>query len=174
MRHPLAIVLAIGVLVTAGATAAAESDDQTLPRLKEAFRAPDFELRGEDGKTYRLSDYRGQVVVLNFWATWCPPCRYEMPSMQRAWLQLKDEGVVILAVNVGEDADTIFGFTADYPVSFPLPMDEEGAVIKQYPVMGLPTTYVIDPQGMATHRAIGGREWDAPALLEQLRAMRRN
>ncbi|KPK37607.1 MAG: alkyl hydroperoxide reductase [Gammaproteobacteria bacterium SG8_47] len=173
MHSLRASAVVISMLVMVAVSPAIGAAEQTLPALKEAFRAPDFELQGEDGKTYRLSDYRGQVVVLNFWATWCPPCRLEMPSMHRAWHKLKGEGVVILAVNVGEDADTIFGFSGDYPVSFPLPMDQDGTVIKQYPVTGLPTTYIISPDGMATHRAVGGREWDAPELLNQLRAMRR-
>jgi peroxiredoxin len=151
---------------------ATEKGNQTLPKLAEPFAAPDFTLKGEDGKTYRLKDYRGKVVILNFWATWCPPCREEMPSMERAWQIIKDKGIVILAVNVGEDADTIFEFTGQYPVTFPLPMDINGEVIKQYPIRGLPTTYIIDPAGRATHRAVGSREWDDPVLLQQLEEMK--
>jgi len=168
----------VGLLVVLGlwATAAlAESPlgfRQSLPRLAEKRLAPDFELPGEDGKSYRLSDYRGRVVVLNFWATWCPPCREEMPSMERARKALTNDGVVLLAVNVGEDADTIFSFTATYPVEFPLLLDRHEKVIKQYPVIGLPTTFVIDPDGYMTHRAIGGRDWDDPGILNALRALR--
>ena len=142
-----------------------------LYSLQEPFPAPEFELKGEDGKLYRLSDYRGQVVILNFWATWCPPCRDEMPSMERAWQKIKGKGIVILAVNMGEDEDAIFEFTGNYPVTFPLPMDSDGAVIKKYPVVGLPTTYIISPEGMVTHRAVGTREWEHPQLLDQLRKM---
>jgi peroxiredoxin len=144
---------------------------QTLPPLAKPFVAPDFSLRGEDGKTYRLSDYRGKVVVLNFWATWCPPCREEMPAMERAHHKVKGGKIAIIAVNVGEDEDAVFGFTGLYPMSFPLPLDTDGSVTKKYPVPGLPTTYIIDPNGTATHRAVGGRNWDDDALLNQLRAM---
>lgn len=146
---------------------------QSLPPVSEKRLAPDFELPDESGKLYRLSDYRGRLVVLNFWATWCPPCREEMPSMERARRAVASDGIVLLAVNVGEDADTIFSFTASYPVQFPLLMDRHEKVIKQYPVIGLPTTFVIDPDGFMTHRAIGGRDWDHPELLRALRALRK-
>lgn len=162
-----------GFLLAASLAIAADAPPQTLPKLTAPFSAPDFSLRGEDGKTYRLSDYRGQVVVLNFWATWCPPCRYEMPSLDRAWNKVKNRKVMILAVNIGENADQIFEFTGQYPVSFPLPMDLDGTVIKSYPVTGLPTTYIVNPEGMATHRIVGSREWDDPALIDALLAMRK-
>lgn len=158
--------------LTAGVDAAAETGKiQTLTPLDKPFIAPDFVLMGEDSKTYRLSDYRGKVVVLNFWATWCPPCRDEMPSLERAYQKIKGEDIVILAVNVGEDGDTVFAFTGQYPVSFPLPLDRDGSVIAKYPVIGLPTTFIIDPRGNVTHRAIGGREWDDDRLLGQLRKL---
>lgn len=146
---------------------ATEKSKQTLPILKP-FPAVDFQLKGEDGKTYRLGDYKGKLVLLNFWATWCPPCREEMPSMERAWQKLQGKNIVFLAVNVGETEEQIFPFTASYPVSFPLLMDQKGVVVKQYPVIGLPTTYIISPAGRVTHRAVGTREWDDQQLLKHL------
>ena len=134
--------------------------------------APDFELSDLDGNPYRLSDYRGQVVIVNFWATWCPPCRAEMPSMQRAWAHLEKEGVLMLGINVGEDEDTVFQFTADYPVEFPLLMDRDSQVINQWPVRGLPTTLVVGPEGTIVYRAIGAREWDDATLLDLVRALK--
>jgi len=166
------IALFVFVMLHTGVAVAAEAQQQTLPALAKPFPAPGFTLQGEDGKTYRLSDYRGKVVVVNFWATWCPPCRFEMPSLERAWSTLKDKDVVVLAINVGESADVIFEFTGQSPMSFPLPMDLDGAVIKQYPVTGLPTTYVINPDGMVTHRAVGSREWDDPQLINALLKLR--
>jgi len=139
--------------------------------LKETFPAANFSLNDINGKTHRLSDYRGKVVVLNFWATWCPPCREEMPSMERARKKLINDDVVILAVNVGEDEDTVFNFTGDYPVEFPLLMDIKGKVIRSYPVKALPTTYIISTDGLVTHRTLGGREWDNDKLLDELRRM---
>ena len=145
---------------------------QTLHVVPQPFPAPEFSLKGEGGKLYRLSDFRGQVVLLNFWATWCPPCRREMPSMERAWKILKDKGVVILAINVGEDEDKVFEFTGQYPVSFPLPLDLDASVVRQYRVTGLPTTYIINPKGLITHRTMGSRDWDQADIIKQLLDMR--
>lgn len=92
--------------------------------------------------------------------------------MQRAWEQLREEGMLMIGINVGEDEDTIFQFTADYPVDFPLLMDSDSAVTGRWPVRGLPTTYVVDPAGRLVYQAIGSREWDDPALLELVRALR--
>lgn len=145
------------------------ADNVERPRLmKKPIPAPSFTLKDMDGNIHKLADYRGQVTVANFWATWCPPCREEMPSMERAWKQLKKENIAMLAINVGEDADTIFTFTADYPVSFPLLMDQDSSVINEWPVRGLPTTFVLDKQGRIVYRVIGGREWDHPQLIEML------
>ncbi len=106
----------------------AQQPGKGLTSLPDRALAPDFQLTDIDGKTHRLSNYRGRVVIVNFWATWCPPCRAEMPSMQRAWQALKPEGIPVLGINVGEDEDTIFEFTANYPVEFPLLMDLDSAV----------------------------------------------
>ena len=144
------------------------AEKQSLPAIAKPFAAPDFNLKGEDGNNYHLSDYRGKVVLINFWATWCPPCREEMPAMERLWQKVQNKNIVILAINVGEDADTIFEFTGQYPVSFPLPMDIDGKVLKSYPVRAFPTTYIINPEGMVTHRAIGSREWDSKWMIEKL------
>lgn len=92
--------------------------------------------------------------------------------MERMWQKIKDKGIAVLAVDVGEDADTVFEFRGTYPVNFPLLLDLDGSVVKQYPVTGLPTTYIINPQGQVTHRAVGSREWDDPKLYEQLLQMR--
>lgn len=169
-----AIVCIVTLLFVTHPGSAQEPVKQTLPRVEQAFTAPDFTLTSESGKTYHLADFRGQVVLINFWATWCPPCRREMPSMDRMWKKIKGKGVQVFAINVGENADTIFEFLGSYPVNFPLLMDLDGSVIKRYPVTGLPTTYIVNPQGQVTHRAVGSREWDDPQLYEQLLAMRKH
>ncbi|MCP4390378.1 MAG: redoxin domain-containing protein [Gammaproteobacteria bacterium] len=164
--------LLAAVLVLSSLPSAAQQAGAGLTRLADAPLAPDFSLLDMDGAVYRLSDYRGRVVIVNFWATWCPPCREEMPSMQRAWEQLRPEGILMFGINVGEDGDAIFQFTADYPVDFPLLMDSDSAVTGQWPVRGLPTTFVVDPAGRLVYQAIGSREWDDPALLALVRALK--
>lgn len=167
MRRVQQRALAFGLLMFGGLLQAA----QTLTPLENQPPAPDFELKDVDGKQHRLSDYRGKVVIVNFWATWCPPCREEMPSMQRAWERLKGDGVVMLAVNVGEDEEQVFTFTADYPVDFPMLLDQDSTVISKWPIKALPTTFVIDQEGRIVYRAVGGREWDDPALLIPVRRL---
>lgn len=152
-------------------THAAAADKPVLTPVPERPPAPDFSLPGPDGRTYRLVDDRGRPVILNFWATWCPPCRAEMPSMQRAHDILAGE-VAVIAVNVGDDAAAIADFLAETPLNFPLPMDLEARVATRYPMVGLPTTFVIDPEGRLVYSAIGEQEWDDPVLLDQVRALR--
>lgn len=93
--------------------------------------------------------------------------------MQRAWERLQSDGVVMLGINVGEDEEKLFTFTADYPVDFPLLLDRDSTVISQWPVKALPTTFIIDAEGRIAYRAIGGREWDDPALLVPVRSLQR-
>lgn len=165
-------VLALWCVVGMASGSAVATTPQTLPAFLDK-PAPEFTLPDTEGQTHRLRDYRGQVVVLNFWATWCPPCREEMPAMERLHEQVAGTGIAVVAINVGEDEDTIFRFTGDYPVTFPLLMDREGTIVEEYPVIGLPTTYIIDPAGIIRHRAVGTREWDAPEVVRELRALLR-
>ncbi len=143
---------------------------QTLTELPDKPLAPAFSLHDLDGKTHQLSDYLGKPVIVNFWATWCPPCREEMPSMQRAWNLIQDEAVM-LAINVGENEDKVFPFLGLYPVDFPILFDSDSSVLKAWPVQGLPTTFVVDPQGRIVYRAIGGRNWDNAEILQKIMAL---
>jgi peroxiredoxin len=169
MRRALSSLLA-GLLAT---SALAATGPQSLTPIPERPVAPEFSLVDAGGKTHRLADYRGRPVIVNFWATWCPPCREEMPSMQRGWEQVREAGVAMLAINVGEDEATVAAFTATYAVDFPLLLDPDSAVAQSWPVKGLPTTFVVDPAGRLVYRAIGGRAWDDPGLLDQVRALKR-
>lgn len=130
--------------------------------------APDFALKNLDGETVTLRQYRGRVVVVNFWATWCPPCRAEMPSMQRAWEVYKDKGIVLLGVDIGETDDRVFQFMADLGLDFPVVLDTDSKVTNAWPVKGLPTTVVVDPKGRMAFRAIGARKWDDAGIIKQL------
>ena len=162
---------AVATLIVIGAPVVAK-DPQTLTPVTGRPLAPDFDLKDPDGKAVRLADFRGKPLIVNFWATWCPPCREEMPSMQRAHAAVSSEGIGLIAINVGEDADTVAQFLSQTPVKFPLPLDETSAVVMSWPVRGLPTTFVVDPEGRLAYVATGGREWDDPALLNQVRSLR--
>jgi thiol-disulfide isomerase/thioredoxin len=146
---------------------------QYLSEVKEQPQAKDFLLEDMDGKKRRLADLRGKVVLVNFWATWCPPCRREMPSLERLSNALKDTSFEILAVNVAENLDTVFSFTGtlEPTPTFPIVFDKDGSVLKAWPVMGLPTTFILDKQGRIVYRAVGGREFDDPAIQAQIRGL---
>ena len=141
-----------------------------LTALAEPLPAPDFTLQDMDAKKFSLKDYRGKIVMLNFWATWCPPCRREMPSMERLHQKFKGKDFVVLALNQMEDGDQVFTFTGDLGVdlSFPILFDKDSSVSRAYGVMGLPTTYLIDKKGNVRFRAIGGREFDHPEVEKQI------
>lgn len=131
------------------------------PRAAAGFSLPDL-----DGKTRTFSEFAGKVVLLNFWASWCPPCRRELPSMQRLYRDLKHRPFVVLACDQQEDADTVFAFTAqlDPAPDFPILLDSKRVASAAYDVPGLPTTFLIDKQGRIVYRAVGGREFDHPAI----------
>jgi cytochrome c biogenesis protein CcmG, thiol:disulfide interchange protein DsbE len=118
------------------------------------FLAPDFELTTLDGKSARLSEQRSQVVLVNFWATWCPPCRAEMQDIQIA-AQAHPENFVVLAVNDGEDAETIRPFVTESRLTFPVLLDADGAVAQKYRVQGLPTSFFIDRAGIVRAANMG-------------------
>lgn len=134
--------------------------------------APDFVLKDMNGDVYTLRHYQGRPAIISFWATWCPPCRAELPSMNRAWKELEKENIAMVAVNVGEDVDTVFEFTGDYPIDFDLLLDQDGSVTNRWPVKGVPTTFVIDAEGRLVYQAVGGREWDDDGLLDLVRALK--
>jgi peroxiredoxin len=116
--------------------------------------APDFTLVTTEGETVSLSDYRGQVVVLNFWATWCGPCRFEMPDLQRMSEELAGEAVV-LGVNQGQDSAEITRFADTIGITYPLLLDENQITNNLYRVVALPTTYFIDADGVIQEQLAG-------------------
>ena len=122
--------------------------------------AKEFTLKDVTNKKVNLKDYRGKVVMLNFWATWCGPCREEMPSMEKLYKQFKEKGFVIIAVASGEDINSVNKFIKQYNLTFPALIDSEYKVTDNYKVWALPTTYFINPRGQIIGKAQGGREWD--------------
>jgi thiol-disulfide isomerase/thioredoxin len=131
-------------------------------------KAPAFVLLDVNSNEHRLSDYAGKVLVVNFWASWCVPCREELPSMNRAAKKLAELPVAWIAVNVGEDREAVAAFRADYPIDFSVLLDATGEVSRSWRVTGMPTTYIIDPRGYLVHRIVGKREWDDERHLQML------
>ena len=117
--------------------------------------APDFVLTSFDGQRIQLSDYRGRVVVLNFWATWCPPCRVEAPVLQRAAVRLESAGVTILGIDVWDDQAAAIEFLDDVGVTYPNAEDSTRLIPVEFGVTGLPETFVIDRQGVLVRRWVG-------------------
>ena len=117
--------------------------------------APDFTTTTDDGQPLRLSDFRGQVVLLNFWATWCGPCRIEMPEFESLFAQRAAEGFTVLAVNNAESAATVQAFRAEMGLGFPLALDPDAAIQSRYGILNYPSTFLLDRAGIIRSRHFG-------------------
>lgn len=147
-----------GLWVNINRVPAAETSGGLIPSPRQGFLAPEFTLTSLGGEPFTLSDLRGQVVVVNLWATWCPPCRAEMPALQSAYETYREEGMVLLAVN-STDQDSISAvesFVDEYGLTFPILLDVEGLVSRLYQLQALPSTFFIDRQGVIQEVVIGG------------------
>ena len=118
--------------------------------------APQFELETLDGDTVKLSDFKGEFVVLNFWATWCGPCIKEMPELQKTHLSSGENKIKIIAVNLSESKDRVDKFTQDHQLTFPVLLDGFGNTSERYKVRSLPVTYFISPDGIIRGKIVGG------------------
>lgn len=130
--------------------------------------APDFQLQSLDGKELKLSDLKGKKVILNFWASWCPPCKAEMPHFQKFYLDHMNENIEIIAINLTtqEDSKTdIVEFVDDYGLTFPVLLDFNGVLGKTYQAITIPTSYMIDSQGFIRKKIVGPMNQE---LLEQV------
>lgn len=149
----------------------AESDSSTAEvGIEQGNIPPDFELKTLDGEMVKLSDLKGKKVVLNFWATWCPPCKAEMPHMQNYYDNNKEqENVEILAVNLttGENrgVKAVQEFIDAYGLTFPIPLDEQGIIGETYQAFQIPTTYMLNTDGTIAHKIVGPMD---EAMMEQL------
>lgn len=139
-----------------------------IPAPRQGFLAPDFSLTSFDGHSLRLSDLRGQAVIVNVWASWCPPCQAEMPAMQRVYQAYHAQGLEILGVNAAHsDQETEARAKAEsWGLSFPLLFDLDGEVSRQYQVQSLPSTFFIDAQGIIQNVVVGGPMAEALLRIE--------
>ena len=133
-----------------------------LKPLKSKTPVPDFTLPDSAGKIRSLKDFRGKLVFLNFWATWCVPCREEMPAIERLYQEFKDRGLVVLAVNMKDIKKDALSFMKELKLTFPVLFDPDGEVGVLYGAWGLPATYLIGPKGTGLARAWGPAKWDGP------------
>jgi cytochrome c biogenesis protein CcmG/thiol:disulfide interchange protein DsbE len=158
-RALMAALLVVGVAwiavsrVPAGETLA-RTDRPPAPQA--GFAAPDFSLETPDGATISLSDLRGQVVLVNFWATWCPPCRAEMPAIQGVYERYQDRGFSVLAVDVGEGDAQVAAFADQQGLTFPILLDRDTSVSNRYQVRAMPSTFFIDQSGTIQEVTLGG------------------
>ena len=116
--------------------------------------AQDFEIELIDGQVVNLSNYRGKVVVLNFWGTWCPPCRAEMPALQRIWEEYKDKEVILLGIAIYDESEEVKEFSETYGITYPLGVDLLGQLTVAYRVTNFPTTFLIDRDGNEVRRIV--------------------
>ena len=164
------------VLVLAAPVTAQTADGERLRALglggyAKNERPPGFTALTAEGGRLSLSGLQGKVVLLTFWATWCQPCRDEMPLFERLHRDLGRDGLVVVGVNAREDVAPIAEFARALDLSFPLAVDPDGKVGAAYGVVGLPTTFVIGRDGRAVARAVGVRAWGSDAARALLRAL---
>lgn len=162
-RRTLALFI---VLVSLGVAAL------TVYRGRATWFAPDFGLVDLQGKTVRLSDFRGEVIFLNVWTTWCEPCRVEMPSMEVLYRRLADDGLVMLAVSADVDGrEAVEQFVRKLGLTFPVLLDPDGVVPGRYGTTGYPETFIVDRDGRVVAHEIGPRDWSDPRFERAIRGL---
>lgn len=160
----LLLIAAIGYTIYNSATA----DDVSL--LEVGDEAPNFSLTDLDGNQHKLSDYRGQGVFLNFWGTWCEPCKEEMPAMDSQYGAYKDQGVQVLAINIAQSDFEVQSFSDQFKLSFPIVIDKTKDVMTAYNIRPLPTTVLVNPEGKI-ERVVTGEmtEQDIEGYMEEIK-----
>jgi DsbE subfamily thiol:disulfide oxidoreductase len=174
-RLPLLLAgLLLAASLHAQSTSKSKIDYSVIPKMEEVKdhpAAPDFTLSRPDGSKVSLKDYRGKVVFLNFWATWCPSCRTEMPDMEKLYREFKGKGFEIVAVNVKDKRDDAMKFVSNMKLTYPIMLDPQGEVGLLYGAWGMPATYLIDRNGVVLARLWGPAEWHSPAARNLIKAL---
>ena len=145
-----------------------QANDMLMDPMPAANPAPDFNLMGMDGETHTLEDLKGKFVLVNFWATWCNPCKVEMPLLEKLHQTLKSEKFTVLGLHVGPGPENIEEFKKLMPISFPIYVDMDLEV--NWGVPGLPTTFLMDPEGKLIYRAVGKREFASDDMVNFLKS----
>jgi thiol-disulfide isomerase/thioredoxin len=140
-------------------------------RVYDIGEAPNFKLNDIDGEPFELKQTRGKWIFLHFWASWCGPCKIEMPTIEKLINEIKSDKFKVVMVNTAEDDDTIFTFLGEIGIESTSLMDSDGEITDKYKPRGLPTTFLIDPTGRIRYQAIGGREWDKKEYIEFIKAL---
>ena len=133
------------------------------------YPAPAIELKDIDGQAFSLSETKKHWVFVHFWASWCGPCKKEMPAIQKMWDTLKKEGLKMAFINTAEDEDTVFSFLSVYAPNIRALMDSDGQLTEKWQPRGLPATYLVDPKGQVRYQALGGRPWETKVYMDFLR-----
>ena len=134
---------------------------------QDGFMAPDFTFPDMNGKSVSLSQFRGKIVFLNIWATWCGPCRIEMPDMEKLYRKFKKEDLVILAVSIDRQGEPVVKpFTKELELTFPILLSPDGSIQRIYMVNALPSSFIIDKSGRIVTRVVGARNWFGAETLE--------
>ena len=150
--------VAVALLLIPKATSSQGSSDQvtSVVPAKVHFAAPKLALKDVTGKVSSLTDYQGQIILINNWATWCPPCKAEMPALEEFYTRHKDQGFVLIAVEAGEPAEDVDKFVKEYGLTFPVWLDPQNVSIKVFKNYNLPNSYVIDRNGQVRYTWTGG------------------
>ncbi len=159
-RRTFILAAGLAALATAGCRSLGRFIPQTQAGSSaqgepEPDAAPDFTLKLLDGGEFRLSDYRGRPVVLNFWASWCGPCRAEAPVLENAWQQYRDQGVMFVGIAVQDREEAARAFIKEFGLTYPMGLDVDDRVATLYQITGLPTSVFIDGSGRVRHRWVG-------------------
>lgn len=132
-------------------------------------KAPDFTLRDINNRPFNLSSLRGKVVILNFWATWCPPCRAEMPPLNNLYREMRNKGLEVVAISTDRSSSVIKDYISKNPIDFTVLIDTDNKVSRQFKVFSIPTTFLIDRNGIIIERYLGEENWTSPEIKKKIK-----